>query len=119
MRALTAFAAAIVLLGACASEPAHEPGSVVSGTIGVAVRSSPEGVIVSAVGQGSPAERAGIEVGDRLLRYNGEAIGEVRQFERLVLDSAPGSIVRLEVSRGGAVRTLDVPVEQMRTAIRV
>ena len=119
MRIVTVLAAAIVLLGGCAGQPAHEPGSVVSGTIGVAVRSSPEGVIVSGVGQGSPAQRAGIEVGDRLRRYNGEAIGEVRQFERLVLESAPGSVVHVEVSRGGAVRTLDVPVEQVRTAIRV
>ena len=70
---------------------------VVSGTIGVAVRSSPDGVVVSAVGEGSPA----------------------RQLERRVLDSLPGSVVRVEVSRGGAVRTLDVPVEQVRTAIRV
>ncbi|HYX65738.1 MAG TPA: PDZ domain-containing protein [Burkholderiales bacterium] len=118
MRILTVLAAAI-LLGGCAGEPAHEPGSVVSGTIGVAVRSSREGVIVSGVGQGSPAQRAGIEVGDRLLRYNGAAIGEVRQFERLVLESVPGSVVHVEVSRGGAVRTLNVPVEQVRTAIRV
>ena len=104
------------LMGGCASAPAPEQGSVVPGTIGVAVSRSAEGVVVSAVGERSPAQAAGIQVGDRVLRYNGEEIRETRQFERLVLDSVPGSVARVEISRGSAVRTLDVPVEQVRTA---
>ena len=103
----------------CAQVPPAAQASVVSGTIGVAVQRSAEGILISAVGAGSPASRAGLRVGDRVVRYNGEDVKEVRQFERLVLESEPGSLARVEVTRGGAARTLDVPVEQVRTANRV
>jgi serine protease Do len=118
MRKLLAVFLAIVLCG-CAAQTASPQGSVVPGTIGVAVQRAGEGmVVVTAVGKGSPAERAGLRVGDRVLRYNGEAVGEVRQFERLVLESVPGTLAHIEISRGGAARELDVPVEQVRTATR-
>jgi S1-C subfamily serine protease len=60
-----------------------------------------------------------VEVGDVVLSCNGETVASVRQFNRLVLDSAPGSVVRLQILRGGAVRTLEVPVEQLDTTPRV
>lgn len=100
-----------------APEPPVAEGSVVPGTIGVAVERSGDAVVVSAVGRA--AERAGIQIGDHVVRYNGQPIRDVRQFERLVLDSIPGSLVRIEVSRGGATRRVELPVEQIRTAERV
>ena len=48
-----------------------------------------------------------------MLTCNGEAVTIARQFKRLVVDSPPGSEVRLELLRAGTVRTLDVPVEQL------
>lgn len=105
-------------LVACAAQPRAQA-SVVPGTIGAVVQRVEEAVVVSAVGRDSPAERAGLRVGDRVLRYNGEAVTDVRQFERLVLDSVPGTLAHIEISRGGAARELDVPVEQVRTASRV
>ena len=107
------------LYGCARVPPAAGETSVVPGTIGVAVQRSAEGVVVSAVGTGSPAARAGLKVGDRVVRYNGEDVNDVREFERLVLESEPGSVARVEVVRGGAARTLDVRVEQVRTANRV
>ena len=103
------------VLAACAPAPVHGPeDSVVPGTIGLAVREHESRVVVAAVGQGSPAR-----VGDVVLRYNGEAIGSTRQFYRLVADSAPGSMARLEVLRDGAPRTLEMPVEQLDLTPRV
>ena len=107
------------MYGCASAPPATVAGSVVSGTIGVAVQRSAEGVVISAVGAGSPAARAGLQVGDRVLRYNGEAVNDARQLARLVLQSEPGSVARVQVMRGGAARTLDVNVEQVRTANRV
>jgi S1-C subfamily serine protease len=118
----------LAVLAACArpeAAPAPEPASaaaedsVVPGTIGVLVRPGPSGVVVTAVGESGPAARSGVRVGDLVVRYNGEPISSPRQFYRLMVDSRPGSIARLELRREGAVRTLDVPVEQLDTMPRV
>ncbi len=109
-------------LAACAQAqmpaPAQPPleGSVVPGTIGVAVERSGDAVVVDAVGRA--AERAGVRVGDRIARYNGEPISGVRQFERLVLESVPGRVAHIEVWRDGTMHSVDVPIEQIRTADR-
>lgn len=114
----------LAALAACAQPPvpqvdALQGDSVVPGTIGVVVRDEQSRVVVAAVKQNSPAAQRGLEVGDVVVSCNGEAVASVRQFNRLVLDSAPGSLVRLQVLRAGAVRTLEVPVEQLDITPRV
>ena len=91
----------------------HPADSVVPGTIGVIVRQEGPAVVVSAVRTGSE-----LRVGDVVLRYNGEAVGTPRQFYRLMVDSAPGSVVRLDVRREGTVHTLEVPVRELDTMPR-
>ena len=88
-------------------------------TIGVLVRDELSRVIVAAVGERSPAAQRGVAVGDVVLSCNGEAVVSSRQFNRLVIDSPPGSEVRLQLLREGTVRTLDVPVEQLDLTPRV
>ena len=105
----------IVALAACAQAPVQAPeDSVVPGTIGVTVRQEGSAVVVSGVRRGSD-----VGVGDVVLRYNGEPVASPRQFYRLVFDSAPGSVARLEVLREGSVRTLEVPVRELDTMPRV
>lgn len=108
----------VATLAACAQAPPEQENravphedSVVPGTVGVVVRHQGTNVIVAAVGKAS-AER-GIRVGDVVLRYNGQAVTSARQFYRLVVDSPPGSISRLEVVRDGAARTLELPVREL------
>jgi S1-C subfamily serine protease len=114
---LCAFAAA------CASHeppPASEPtaDSVVSGTIGVVVAPASAGVVVAALAAEGPAAEAGMRVGDVVQRYNGVSVLDIRQFYRLVLDSAPGSRVELELLRDGSVVRVAVPVKETDTALR-
>ncbi len=107
--------AAGLALAACAQAPVRDPvDSVVPGTIGVIVRQDASGVLVSAVRDGSE-----LRVGDVVLRYNGETVGSPRHFYRLMVDSVPGSVARLDVLRGGAVHTLEVPVRELDTMPRV
>jgi S1-C subfamily serine protease len=114
-------AGVLALLAGCAqpeaaapqAEPAPAEDSLVPGTIGIMVRPDPSGVIVSAIGARGPAARSGVRVGDVVVRYNGEPISSPRQFYRLMLDSRPGSVAQLELRREGAVRVLDVPVDQL------
>jgi putative radical SAM enzyme (TIGR03279 family) len=60
--------------------------------------------LVILVQPGSPAERAGITVGDVLLTINGETPRDVIQYQ-LVVDEAE---LALEVDRGGLSRTVEI-----------
>ena len=118
-----------VFAAACASHeppPASEatqaakptPDSVVPGTIGVVVTPAPAGVVVAAMAADGPAAEAGMRVGDVVQRYNGVSVIDTRQFYRLVLDSAPGSRVELELLRDGSVVRIAVPVQETDTSSR-
>jgi S1-C subfamily serine protease len=113
-------AAMLVLVTACAQPPAFSnEDSVVPGSIGVTVGQEHASVVVTGVRNNGPAAAAGVRVGDVVLRFNGEPVSASRQFYRLIVDSAPGSVVRLELVRGGAVEVVDVPVGELDTMPRV
>ena len=56
----------------------------------------------------SPASRAGVQVGDLLVRFNDERIADVDALNTM-LKHAPGPL-RLEVERSGQLQRLEVPV---------
>jgi membrane-associated protease RseP (regulator of RpoE activity) len=62
---------------------------------------------VGALTERSPAERAGLELGDRIVTVDGQRFAS---FDDLSgeLRSSPGEEVTLQVERDGAVRTVDV-----------
>lgn len=59
------------------------------------------GVGIMEVTKDSPAEKAGLQKNDVILRFEGEAVTSVRKLTRLVSESAPDQTVRLTISRGG------------------
>jgi bifunctional DNase/RNase len=61
---------------------------------------SPEGVLVSDVKPGSPAEGAGLKTGDVIMEINGERIKSLRGFESIVHDIEEGERIKLLVRRG-------------------
>jgi len=76
------------------------------------------GVVVQEVLPDQAAGKAGLRVGDVIVRFNREALGDanpVRQLRQWILDTAPGTDVTLEVVRGGARRTLHVNVGKRPT----
>jgi S1-C subfamily serine protease len=105
--------AAALLLAACSAPAPAPPDSVVPGTIGVTVREQESRVVITAVARGGAAAQRGVRAGDVVLRYNGEEIRSVRQFNRLVVESAPGSRAQLELMRGADLHVLELPVRQL------
>jgi serine protease Do len=63
------------------------------------------GVEVANVAEGSPAEKAGIERGDVVVRFRGETVQGVEHFVRLVRETPVGREVDLELASAGGKRT--------------
>jgi serine protease Do len=70
------------------------------------VSGEPRGVGVREVIKGSPAEKAGLRVGDVILRFDGEQVSSVRKLTRLIEEAAPEHSARLTVLRGGSEQQL-------------
>ena len=60
------------------------------------------GVEITLVEPEGPAEKAGLKVGDVVLRYNGQHVEGKEQFARMVRETPAGRDVKLDISRGGA-----------------
>ena len=60
----------------------------------------PEGVLVSDVKPGSPAERAGLKTGDVIIEINGQRIQSLGSFKSMVQDISEGGRITLLVRRG-------------------
>ena len=66
------------------------------------------GVGVAEVVQGSPAEAAGLQNGDVILRVNGDEITSSRKLTRLISEISPDHTVKVVVIRDGNERELSV-----------
>ncbi len=73
--------------------------------------SQSDGIVVNQMARASAAYKAGLQPGDIILSFNGQAIADASQFVRLIADSAIGATVRVEVLRDGLRSTLRIPVE--------
>lgn len=73
----------------------------------------PQGALVRSVEAGSPAEKAGVEAGDIITKFNGQSIDRATELPRLVGNTKPGSRVNLTVFRRGAQRDLAVTVAEI------
>jgi serine protease Do len=68
------------------------------------------GVYIESVEEATPAEAAGILIGDVVIEYQGIPVLSVRQFQRLVSDTPPGRTVEMLVNRNGQELQLNVEV---------
>jgi len=66
------------------------------------------GVLVASVEKASPAERAGLQIGDIILKFNGKELSSAGELVRAVSDAAPGASVTLELWREGAGKEITV-----------
>lgn len=71
------------------------------------------GALVSAVEPGSPAEKAGIEAGDIITRFDGKVIDKSSDLPRMVGGTKPGSKSTVTVFRRGASKDLSIVVAEL------
>ena len=74
-----------------------------------------QGLVVTRIGRGASAFRAGLRPGDVIRSYNGTAVSDTGQLWRLIADSSVGSTATVEVLRQGQSTTIKVPIERPST----
>lgn len=93
-------------------------GSVTRGFLGLAPKSLTyadqqrysvkEGALVESMQDGTPAAKAGFQVGDVIVRFNGQPVKDEVDLRDKVARTAPGTDVPVVVRRGGSEQTLHV-----------
>ena len=73
-----------------------------------------QGALVSAVEKDSPADHAGLEPGDVIVKFNGRDINRSSDLPAQVASMAPGTAAKLDVLRKGTPKTLTVTVGEMK-----
>jgi serine protease Do len=107
------------------SDQLRSTGKVTRGRIGVTIQeltrelaesfglSKPEGALISSVEKGGPADKAGIEVSDVILKFDGKAVVGSVDLPRIVAATRPGGKAVVELWRKGAVKQVTVEVAEM------
>jgi serine protease Do len=71
------------------------------------------GALIAGVNEGGPADRARLQNGDIVLRFDGTEIREMRTLPRVVADTAIGKQVPVVVWRSGREQTLTATVGEL------
>lgn len=72
-----------------------------------------QGALVRSVEAGSPGEKAGVEPGDIITKFDGKAIEKPSDLPRLVGNTKPGTKSTLTVFRRGSSRDLSVTIAEI------
>lgn len=72
------------------------------------------GVIVNSVFEGNPAHRAGLKVGDIILKIGGAEINSPNSLIRIVGTISPGQTINLDIFRDGEHKVIPVKLESKK-----
>ena len=104
----------------------QDKGRVTRGRIGVQIQevsketadafglSKPSGALVNSVEKGGPAEKAGVESGDIILKADGKTVNSSSELPRIITQVKPGTKIVLQVWRKGATKDLTVTVAELK-----
>ncbi len=107
------------------SDQLRATGRVSRGRIGVQIESvakdvaesiglgKPQGALVRGVEAGSPADKAGVEAGDVIVRFDGKTVDKVADLPRLVGNTKPGTKSTISVFRRGVTRDLTITIAEV------
>ena len=106
------------------SDQLRTVGRVIRGRIGVQIGAvskevaesiglgMPRGALVTGVEKDQPAEKAGIEAGDIIIKVDGKTVDKSVDLPRIVGGLKPGARVSVQVFRRGATRDLTVAIAE-------
>ena len=106
------------------SEQLRASGRVSRGRIGVQIDQvtndvaeslglgKPQGALVRSVETGAPADKAGVEAGDIILKFDGKPIEKATDLPRLVGNTKPGTRSTVTVFRRGGAKDLAITIAE-------
>lgn len=107
------------------SEQLRASGRVTRGRIGVQIGQvtreiaeslglgKQQGALVTGVEAGSPADKAGVEAGDIITRFDGKPIDKIADLPRMVGNTKPGTKSTITVFRRGNARDLSIVIAEI------
>jgi serine protease Do len=107
------------------SDQLRKSGKVTRGRLGVTVQeltrelaesfglAKPNGALISGVEKGAAADKAGIEISDVILKFDGKVVNSSSDLPRLVAASKPNSKVVIELWHKGAMKQITVQMGKM------
>jgi serine protease Do len=72
-----------------------------------------KGALVAELAPDAPASKAGVEVGDIIIRFNGKPVEDAHQLRIAVASAAPGSQATLVVLRKGEEKPIEVTLGEL------
>ncbi|HET9404988.1 MAG TPA: DegQ family serine endoprotease [Burkholderiales bacterium] len=73
-----------------------------------------QGALVNSVEKGGPADKAGVEAGDVILRFDGKPVNSSEDLPRIVGATRPGSKASMQIWRNKQSREAQVVVSEMQ-----
>jgi Do/DeqQ family serine protease len=73
-----------------------------------------KGVAIASVEPGTPAEHAGLQVGDVITAVNGSPVSDVNQFRLQVAGMAPGTRIDLKINRNGRDQNINLTLAELK-----
>jgi serine protease Do len=105
--------------------PQLEKGKVIRGWIGVMIQDitpelaksfglkSAKGVLVSDIVKGSPAEKAGLQTGDVIRRFDGKEVENAHKLSQMAAATAPNTKIKIDLLRKGEEESISLEVGTM------
>jgi serine protease Do len=76
----------------------------------------PRGALIASVNDNGPADKAGLKVGDIILRFNNQDVEEMRNLPRIVAETSIDTQVPVDIWRDGKVQTVLISVGELEKA---
>ncbi|MGH8800253.1 MAG: DegQ family serine endoprotease [Casimicrobiaceae bacterium] len=104
----------------------QDKGRVTRGRIGVQIQevtretadafglTKASGALVNSVEKGGPADKAGIEAGDIIVKVDGRPVNTSSELPRIITQIKPGTKITLQLWRKGATRDVGVTVAELK-----
>jgi serine protease Do len=105
--------------------PQLKTGKIVRGWLGIMIQDitpelaksfgleSSKGVIVSDVVTGSPADKASLQRGDVILKFEGKEVENAHMLSQMAASTAPDTNVKIDILRNGREKTISLTVGTM------
>jgi serine protease Do len=109
-----------------AAKQLQEKGRVTRGRIGVQIQEVSKeaadafgltktgGALVNSVEKGGPADKAGVESGDIIIKVDGRAVNTSSELPRIITQIKPGTRIPVQVWRKGATKDLTITVAELK-----